>query len=278
MTYTFTVSVGDRSCPNSCPMCISKMTPYLPEASPAFLDAARFEKATRYAIADGCKNVLFTSKGETVLFQEEITRYLHLLSKHQSMFATVEIQTSGAGLNDALERNALVWKDMGMNCISLSVFTMDDEKNRAMFHNPKMPSPHDSIRAIQRAGMMTRLSFIPLKSCVNTVDGLMSFVDSARYNGVDRVTLRKIGYATSNGERERAYANENVLPDEFWAGVENRLGTPVLENGFMKMYTVGKTTVSVVDCLKGDARSLIYYGRAGIFATSWDNPEGTRIF
>ena len=289
-TLTYTIIAGNKSCPNDCPICISKMTPdYGIKYKPIEVNWGKFEEATTIALNHKAENVLITGKGEPTLFPGQITQYMIRL--YQKPFDRREIQTDGSliakgGLYDQFLD---VWKDLGLNTISLSIYHHDKEKNKQVFQ-PRSGTYFNLPNLIERItskDINVRLSCVMLDNYMDNVEEISNLIQFSKDNNVFQLTLRRADRPKhSLDETVASYVDKNRLSDNKfrsiyeWVEKEGDFcynlphGASVFElDGQNICLSSGLTKFKKGD---EDVRQLIFFPQ-GWLTTSWENVQGGRL-
>lgn len=287
---TYSVIAGSRSCVNSCPICISEMTPdYGIGTKEPYVDWEKFRKATRIARNHGAENVLITSKGEATLFPYQVTRYLHEIEREP--FDRRELQTEGSVLATGgrlYDEFLRVWKDHGLDVIAVSIYHYDSAKNAEMFR-PKSDKQYDLAKFVKKLdshGLGVRLSCVMMEGCIDTPQEVDKLIDFSRDNGVLQLTLRRADKPVApNHEDNVGFIDKHALRKERFDDIAKYLqfkGTlcDVLPHGAY-VYEIDRQNVCITTGLTCDAgekeiRQLIFFP-PGMLTTSWENIYGGRI-
>jgi len=132
---TFSVVVGGSACNAQCPYCVSKLTGCkrgLIENQKAMdINKRNFNIACNFAKQSGVTTVLFTGKGEPMLFHHHISRYIEMLEKWN--FPFIELQTNGILLPDTSEYLLRDWYDGGLTTVCLSCASYSEKENKEIF-------------------------------------------------------------------------------------------------------------------------------------------------
>ncbi|MEI7718347.1 MAG: radical SAM protein [archaeon] len=132
---TFNIVAGTTACNASCPFCISRMTPSdgVNERLQK-INWINFRKACEMAKTNGVNTVLFTGKGEPLLFPNQITEFLKEMEKFN--FPIVELQTNALELGrnpKKLNPYLKKWRNLGLNTFVLSIVHYKDDQNKKIY-------------------------------------------------------------------------------------------------------------------------------------------------
>ena len=89
----FSVIVGTEACIASCPFCVSRENINENNSKARDINFRNFEIAANLANRSGVDTVMLTSRGEPLLFPDQISEYLKHLKKYN--FPFIELQTNG---------------------------------------------------------------------------------------------------------------------------------------------------------------------------------------
>lgn len=296
----YTVVAGDRSCPNNCDICISKMTPSCGiDFKLPVVDWEVFDKATDIAINYGTKYFLITSKGEATLHPSQVTEFLHRVEKKP--FVRIELQTEGSTIANGgylYDEFLKVWKNNGLDLIAISIYHYEDAINHKFFNSKnKMYSLEKLIQKIRSNGMEVRLSCVMLKGAIDSMLEVSKLIAFCKKNKVFQLTLRTADSPKNALNKEVAnFIKNNRTSNEFTDEIINFLdnnGTlcEVLPHGSL-VYEIDGQNVAISTGLsskfKKDTkfnklyssndviRQLIFLPPA-ILTNSWENIYGGRI-
>jgi molybdenum cofactor biosynthesis enzyme MoaA len=196
---TMSIVVGTAACNAGCQFCVSKMTPpngvsiREPEVK-----WSRLAKAIQFAERMGVVTVLLTGKGEPTLFPETL---LAITSEVGGKFPFVELQTNGLAIGHGDFDKLTMLYGRGLTTVALSVVSHLPEINRSVYysHRPKMDYPDlgQTIKKIHDTGLSVRLTAMMMKGGIDDTESLADFVDFARDNHVEQVTVRPITRSSS---------------------------------------------------------------------------------
>ena len=88
----FSVVVGTEACVASCPFCVSGVLPNNENVVCSDVNWRNFDIACNLADRSEIDTVMLTSRGEPLLFPDQISEYLKRLSKYH--FPFIELQTN----------------------------------------------------------------------------------------------------------------------------------------------------------------------------------------
>lgn len=206
------IVIGDSACIANCPFCVSGEKPTKENMNLELLDNRhwqRFKVARKLADRSGVDTVMFTSRGETTLYPDEISQYMDVLQA--SNFPFIELQTNGLLLAkgwDRYEKYLMDWFDKGMTTVTIS--TVSDHS----CVNAKIYTPNDKdymdlgelIKNLHSIGFSVRLTCVMCKGWMDTPEKVQSYLDCAKDNKVEQVTMRPL-----NDEYRRKSAHDWIL-------------------------------------------------------------------
>ena len=286
---TFTILAGNRNCPNSCPICISKMTPYH-QIEHEYIEPnwVAFRKAMDIALHYKAYIILISGKGEITLYPAQVTKYL--LEMKDYPFGRIEIQTEGSTLlaNPLYKEFLTVWKDLGLDVVAVSIYHYNSDLNSKAFQ-PRSGNHwnlEDLIDLIHDSGLKVRLSCVLMKDYIDNVSEVQNLIKYAKDKGVFQLTLRNVGVPNNPlNTIVSQYVEDHTIDTAMFESIYDYLE----RNGKLcdihpygaRVYEVDGQNVCLTDCLTDDMgedeiRSLIFFPQ-GWLTTSWENVEGGRI-
>lgn len=288
---TLTLIAGSRACPNNCPICISKMTPFhqIGAGAPNEICVETLRKSRQFALNHNAQNILITGKGEPTYFPAQVSQYLIEFKGHP--FDKTELQTEGSYLatDGAIDEFLKVWKMLGLDVIAISIYHYDPELNKEMFG---VNSSYNLVKLIDKLhafGFRVRLSCVLAEKYIDKVGEVKNLIQYAKDRKVMQLSLREIDIPTNTldfgvaNEAMKYRLSENKY-DEILKYVKGGALCDVLPHG-AEVYEVDGQNVCITtgltkDAGKDDIRQLIYFPQPGedILTTSWENVEGGRIY
>lgn len=291
--HMFSIVVGSTACPGSCPFCVSGELPTkerceLPEITP--IQWRKFESAKAIAIKSGVDTVMFTSRGETTIWPDEISAYMERIG-HSYNFPFIELQTNGLMLDGSWERYKPYlekWFMGGMTTIALSTVSEQYSINRDVYYpNGLYLDLKGLIEKLHTIGFTVRLTCVMCKGWMDTTLKVESYLEYAKKNNVEQVTMRPLN---DEYRRESAanWIKEHKMTDkqqmEIWNWL-NKEGTALLEyprvgtifdfNGQNVMFSKPLTKYTR-DTNPENGRNLIFF-RDGRVAYEWEMEGGTLL-
>lgn len=198
---TYSVVVGTAKCNVRCPFCVAVMTPHYPKLEK--INSINLKKGARLSVRGGATTLLLTGKGEPTLYPEQITQ---ILKEVGDEFPIIELQTNGVAIArghlDNRSENHLLdvggsylqeWKALGLTTIALSCVHWDNKVNGLMHpQEGEMPDLAELVSKIKGLGFTVRLSVVMVKGGIDSVEKFAEFINWARKNKVDQMTLRPV--------------------------------------------------------------------------------------
>lgn len=230
----FSVVIGSPACIAHCPFCVSCEKPNKENLKNYEINWRNLKIAANLANRSDIDTVMLTSRGEPLLFPDQITDYLKHLKEFN--FPLIELQTNGILLlkeKDKYDKYLREWYKDGLTTITISIVSNKREIN----HQNYMPKNKDYIDLENLIAYLHKLKFCVRLTCVcckNWMDDknkVKEFIEYAKKNKVEQVTLRPV-----NDEYRRKSAHdwilENKLTDENKKEIKDYLekeGTKLLE-------------------------------------------------
>ena len=230
----FSVVVGSPACIASCPFCVSGETPNSENLKECEINWRNLKIAANLANRSNVDTVMLTSRGEPLLFPDQITEYLKHLKEFN--FPFIELQTNGILLQtneEKYDKYLKEWYEYGLTTITISVVSHKPELNKKNYLRDKkeyidLPK---LIKHLHDFKFCVRLTCVCCKDMMDNSKEVAEFIEFARNNNVEQVTLRPV-----NDEYRRESAHlwilDNKLTDENKNDIKNYLetnGTKLLE-------------------------------------------------
>ena len=280
-----------KDCDAHCPYCISRQTGIVIAAEQE-INLKKFIKACELARIGGVTTVLFTGKGEPLLYPELITCYLRAMEEHGYNFPAIEIQTNGLKLARELQEHGPLndylvhWVDR-LTTISVSVAHFDRIVNKSVFcpANEQYIDLKALNERLHAFGYMTRVNCTMFRGGIDTPKMVKDFIQYAKNCGFDQIVLRPI-YSVDDGTVASNWAKEHLLTDVKKAEINGYfskfLVIRYLAHGAV-VYSVDDQNVCLSNCMtrepenREELRQLIYLPEQ-IVTTEWQYPNAARLF
>lgn len=256
---SLSVVVPNRSCVNHCKFCVSRMHTdrfknQMDENLPFFdLYLNDYLKRLEFARDNGCNTVMLTGNSEPQQNRKFLTYFGMFMRMMKNPFRNIEMQTTGVMLNDGYLR--FLRNHVGVNLISLSVSSFDDE------HNGDIIEMDDNLRfnlsdlckEIKRYDFSLRLSLNLTKEFDRYSNDVSKLFDKCKELGADQVTLR-ILYSSGNNTSEDNWIKKNSANIDLLSklvGYVKSNGRPlgILSYGAVKYSLDGMSIVIDDDCM-----------------------------
>lgn len=198
------VIVGTEECIAKCPFCVS-CEPVRGTGCKRDLNMRNFEVSLKYAEKAGVETMVLTSRGEPLLYPDEITQYLGVLQESNINIPFVELQTNGilfqAGKNRDLDMYLTDWYNKGLTHIALSTVSYKNKANALNYlgdEDANYPDLSETIIYLHKKGFSVRLVCVMCeevdeKDCfVSTASQMVRYLSFARKFEVEQVTFRPV--------------------------------------------------------------------------------------
>lgn len=292
--HTFTVVVGSQACNLRCPYCVSKMTPTAGLKEVSRPNFRNFGIAAQFAAISGVSTVLFTGKGEPVLYPDLLSGYLSYLQSHdlQYSFPFKELQTNGIGFDpkcgSLASGLANEWYKMGLTLVCISVGHYDPARNNELLRPIYKSSGLQynfwrSVDALHEIGYSVRINCTLFKGGVDSPEELAKLMESCKSHGVEQITVRMVSKPDSTENLEVAQWVETHQYDDSWVEkfIVSNGGVHLLDlpHG-ARIYDWQGQNICISTCLtettnRDDIRQMIFFPD-GSLRYSWAY-EGARI-
>lgn len=284
---SLSVVVPNAKCVNNCAFCVSKMhcaayKNQMDDNLPFFdLYMADYLKRLEFARDNGCNTVMLTGNSEPQQNRKFLTYFGMFMKLMQHPFRWIEMQTTGTLIDQNYLR--FLRNHVGVNLISLSVSSLDDQMNNAIIGTPK--NGQVDLRwlcsEIKRYDFGLRLS-LNLTNEFRRFDILpQNLFQRCRDLGADQVTLR-ILYTSGTGTPQDQWIDANGLKDPHARMIREYVETNgrvlgILPHGAVKYSLDGLCVVIDSDCMDtaektgDDYKYLILQPDCKLYSL-WDDP------
>lgn len=223
----FSVIVGTPACIAKCPFCVSCENIKENKVAPN-INWRNFNIACNLATKSDVDTVMITSRGEPLLFPEQITQYLKKLKSFN--FPFIELQTNGILFTknrEKLDEFANLWYELGLTTIAISVVSHEYEKNRKNYcPNGEYIDLSELVDYLHQIGFSVRLTCILQKDITSTVDEIKNFINYAKEHNIEQTTLRPLNMEYRR-EEIKPYLYQHMLTDDD----KNNIRTYLENNG-----------------------------------------------
>lgn len=287
---SLSVVVPNPRCINNCAFCVSRMHTgnyknQMDDNLPFFdLYVKDYLKRLEFSQRNGCNTIMLTGDSEPQQNRKFLTYFGLFMQMMRNQFDWIEMQTTGALLDQNYLR--FLRNHVGVNVISLSVSSFDNEKNMEIIGCPdgvEINLP-ELCREIKRYDFTLRLS-LNLSRAFGGY-GPNAIFGKCKELGADQVTLRVL-YADSDETEQGKWVKEHAMPQQWVHQIAEYVmenGTPLgrLPYGAMKMSLHGLSVVLDDDCMgkrncieRGDVEEnykyLILRPDCKLYS-AWDDP------
>lgn len=284
---SLSVVVPNAKCVNNCAFCVSKMhcdvyKNQMDDNLPFFdLYMADYIKRLEFARDNGCNTVMLTGNSEPQQNRKFLTYFGMFMKLMQHPFRWIEMQTTGTLIDQNYLR--FLRNHVGVNLISLSVSSLDDQMNNAIIGTPK--NGKIDLRwlcsEIKRYDFGLRLS-LNLTNEFRQFDILpQNLFKRCKELGADQVTLR-ILYTSGTGTPQDKWIDANGLKDPHVRMIRDYVTANgrvlgVLPHGAVKYSLDGLCIVIDSDCMDtaektgDDYKYLILQPDCKLYSL-WDDP------
>lgn len=284
---SLSVVVPNPRCVNQCQFCVSKMhcdtyKNQMDDNLPFFdLYMTDYLKRLEFARDNGCNTVMLTGNSEPQQNRTFLTYFGMFMRLMRNPFRWIEMQTTGVLLDQNYLR--FLRNHVGVNLISLSVSSLDDDKNNDIIGTPsKHPVRLDWLcPEIKRYDFGLRLS-LNLTDCFDRYAGdPAALFGACKAFGADQVTLRVL-YSSGNGTPQDDWIARHGAAAETVKAIKNyvlyagrKLGT--LPHGAAKYSLDNMCVVLDADCMDKaektdeDYKYLILQPDCKLYS-QWDDP------
>ena len=268
---SLSIVVPARRCMNRCAFCVSRMheDSYVNQLDGNFrfydLYENDYRKRLEFARDNGCNTVMLTGDSEPQQNRQFLERFGTLNKGLRRPFHIVEMQTTGATIDEAYLR--FLRNHVGVVTISLSVSCLvDDATNRDVIDTK------DADLCLERLCSLIKKYDINLRLSLNVTDRLMMtktpdkdrIFDRCSELKADQVTFRKM-YVSGKNEQSRWLASHRIDDEEGW--FENLIDTirrdgrflEILEYGARRYSYRGMSIVVDDDCMSTEAKEAVKY-------------------
>lgn len=292
---SLSIVVPTEKCVNNCAFCVSRqhteeygenrMKPGRSDFHRAYRD---YQKRLAFARDNGCNVVMLTGDGEPTQDKTFLTLFARLNESLDKPFRHISIQTAGAFLDEAFL--TFLRDDVGVNTISLSLSSLDNEINAAYTGHPGAPIDIAYLCSlIKKMGFNLRLSLNMTDAMAleftdeNGIIYPYVIFDKATALGADQVTFRVL-YADGDAPQAKWIAShcaDSSAISQIKSYIREN-GRPLerLAFGQIRYDVHGLSTVLDDDCmsteLKEDLKYLILRPNCKLY-TKWDS-TGSLLF
>lgn len=284
---SLSVVVPNTRCVNNCAFCVSKMhcgayRNQMDDNLPFFdLYLKDYLKRLEFARDNGCNTIMLTGNSEPQQNRKFLTYFGMMMQMMQRPFRWIEMQTTGTLIDQNYLR--FLRNHVGVNLISLSVSSLDDQMNNAIIQTPA----NGGIELDWLCSEIKRYDF-GLRLSLNLTDEFRKFgiqphglFKECRRLGADQVTLR-ILYSSGTDTIQDHWIEQNGLKKLHVGKItgyveENGRVLGILPHGAVKYSLDGLCVVIDADCMDKaertdeDYKYLILQPDCKLYS-QWDDP------
>lgn len=225
---SLSVVVPNNNCINNCKFCVSHMHPenyknQMDDNLPFFdLYLKDYLKRLDFAQRNGCNTVMLTGNSEPQQNRKFLTYFGLFMQLMKNPFDWIEMQTTGALLDNNYLR--FLRNHVGVNIISLSVSSFDQFQNQEIIGCPVQINLEELCKNIKKYDFTLRLS-LNLSDAFNDYSPEELFSTCYEEFLADQITLRVL------------YSNSNDTPQSKWVSQHAMNSSKINEiNSFIKTY------------------------------------------
>ncbi|MBE7018886.1 MAG: radical SAM protein [Ruminococcaceae bacterium] len=261
---SLSIVVPNRSCINNCKFCVSRMhcedIPYHIHIDDPDFETHQSDYLKRLAFArdNGCNTVMLTGSSEPQQNKQFLQYFAEMNKRLEKPFRWIEMQTTGVLLDDGYLN--FLRKSVGVNTISVSITSFDDEVNRSYVQMPEKYAVNlqELTKKIKSFGFNLRLS-VNMTDYFNKYhrNAAEFFEDAKKLFNPDQMTIRLL-YKTNDASPQSDWVNEHACNED----VTNEIVDTVRSNGIqlerlpygrIKYSYLGMSLVVDDDCMSKTA-------------------------
>lgn len=262
---SLSVVVPNTSCVNNCAFCVSKMhcdsyKNQINDNLPFFdLYLKDYIKRLEFARDNGCNTIMLTGNSEPQQNRKFLTYFGMLMQMMESPFRWIEMQTTGVMIDQNYLR--FLRNHVGVNLISLSISSLDDNMNAKIIGMPEnfKVNLRWLCSEIKRYDFSLRLSLNLTNEFNKYHKNPEILFEECNELGADQITLR-ILYSNNEDIPQNKWIKENGMPIDMALTIRNyienngnKLG--VLPHGAIKYGLNGICIVIDGDCMDKEEKT-----------------------
>jgi len=210
---SLSVCVPGDKCINDCLCCVSKMNAANKiyknqlENNVAFYDLYLndFMKRLEFCRSNGCNTVMLTGSVEPQQNMSFLRDFGIMLRLMKDPFPIIEMQTTGATINE--EKLRFFRNHIGISTISLSLFSFDEMENQDCRNSNLEVDITNICHLIKKYDFNLRLSLNLTKHFEQAVPIIL---DTCKKLGADQITFRRL-YDADDGSPESEWTKRNEI-------------------------------------------------------------------
>ena len=254
-------------CMNNCKFCVAKTEEdnyenFITGRNLYFdLYYKQYKERMEYARDNGCNSVMLTSNCEPQQNYEFLKLFGIMNQSLEKPFRNIEMQTTGALLDD--DYLYFLRHHVGVNTISLSLSSFSRDINNEIIGPPKPIDVLNLVKRIKKYQFVLRLSVNLSKPLLAQDDYKELFTMIREDYLADQVTFRVL-YDGGTDKPEDKWVREYKVDDSYVDGLnkyikENGHFLEVLEYGAKRYSVNGMSTVVDSDCMSQEAKDVIKF-------------------
>lgn len=232
---SLSVVVPNQKCINDCAFCVSKMSDdryknQMDDNLPFFdLYVKDYLKRLDFAQRNGCNTIMLTGDSEPQQNRKFLTYFGLFMQMMKNPFDWIEMQTTGVLLDQNYLR--FLRNHVGVNVISLSVSSFDNNENRKIIGCPfglEINLP-ELCKEIKRYDFTLRLS-LNLSNAFEQYEPQVLF-EKCKELGADQVTMRVL-YADHDTTKQSEWVRKHAMRErtvEHIAAYAKVKGVPIVK-------------------------------------------------
>lgn len=285
---SLSIVVPSKNCMNKCKFCVARTEQdeydnFITGRNLYFdLYYKQYKERMEYARDNGCNSVMLTGNCEPQQNYEFLKLFGIMNQSLEKPFRNIEMQTTGALLDD--DYLYFLRHHVGVSTISLSLSSFDMDTNNAIISPPKPIDVLHLIKRIKKYQFTLRLSINLNKDLMTTSKFDVLFRVLKEKYLADQVTFRVL-YDGGTDKLEDIWVRDNSLSEDYVNDLNDYIEEEgnfleLLEYGAKRYSVNGMSTVLDNDCMSKEAKEslkfLILRPDCRIY-TKWDD-KGSLLF
>lgn len=204
---------GTNACICKCPFCVSCEVMNKENMIQPEINFRNLNIACNLANRSNVDTVMITSRGEPLLFPEQISQYLNAIKKYN--FPFVELQTNGILLeSDKLNNYLIEWYNNGLTTITISTISYKEKENGNFYLNKdNYINLEKLVQKLHKYGFTVRLTCICFKNQIDNGEEVLKYIRYANSIDADQVTIRPLNLEYRR-EDAKNFTHNNILTEE----------------------------------------------------------------
>jgi hypothetical protein len=280
--------VPAEKCMNDCDFCVAKTEENVYDnfitGRNLYFDLyyKQYKERMEFAHDNGCNSVMLTGNCEPQQNYEFLKLFGIMNQSLEKPFRNIEMQTTGALLDD--DYLYFLRHHVGVNTISLSLSSFNRDMNNQIIHPPKSIDVLNLVKRIKKYQFTLRLSVNLSKALITPNSYEYLFTTLREDYLADQVTFRVL-YDGGTEKSEDVWVRTHKKNDDYIDGLKeyilaNGRFLETLEFGSKRYSVNGMSTVLDEDCMSQEAKDtikfLILRPNCKLY-TKWED-EGSELF